>query len=137
MVRVVQRALLAIVVAALAACAGTVSNEPPPSKSFFIFFAMDSAELMSEATEVIERIAGEAKRIEATGVGIVGYASPAGTPSHNLRLSEQRSAAVEEALLARGVPRDVLVRTFHGATPVIGPEIEGQRVEVVVSREKR
>ncbi len=138
MERFVRRAVLAFVVIALAACAGSGSDQPPsPAKSFFVFFAVDSAELMPEANEVIDRIAAEARRIQATGVGIVGYASPAGTPSHNLRLSDQRATAVEVALLSRGVPRAILVRTHHGATPVIGPEIEGQRVEVVVSREQR
>jgi outer membrane protein OmpA-like peptidoglycan-associated protein len=137
MERFARRAVLALVVTTLAACAGSGSDQPPPAKSFFVFFAVDSAELMPEANEVIDRIAAEARRIQATGVGIVGYASPAGTPSHNLRLSDQRATAVEVALLSRGVPQAILVRTYHGATPVVGPEIEGQRVEVVVSREQR
>ena len=136
MARLGRRGLLALVMLTVAACAGSGSDQAaPPAKSFFVFFAVDSAELMPEAAEVIDRIAAEAKRIQATGVGIVGYASPAGTPAHNLRLSDHRATAVEVALLQRGVPRDIVVRTHHGATPVVGPEIEGQRVEVVVSRE--
>mgnify|MGYP003347171392 CR=1 FL=1 len=66
-----------------------------------------------------------------------GYASPVRSSAHNLRLSDMRAAAVEVALRSRGVPGDIIVRTHHGATPIIGPEIEGQRVEVVVSREDR
>ena len=122
----------------VAACAPAADDERlHPPKSFFVFFAVDSIELSPEANEVLDRIAEEARRIQATGVGIVGYASPAGTPAHNLRLSDLRATAVEVALLTRGVPRDIVVRTYHGATPIIGPEIVGQRVEVVVSRAER
>jgi OmpA-OmpF porin, OOP family len=132
--RFMPRAVLAFIVVALAACAGPSA---PPSKSFFVFFAVDGAELRPEAIEVIDRVAAEARNSAATGVRILGHASPAGAPAHNLRLAEERAAAVEAALVARGVPRELLVRTSQGATPVIGPEIEGQRVEVVVVRETR
>lgn len=134
MMRSVRLAVIAAI-GWMAACAPVDSDRVHPAQSFFVFFAVDSAELSPEASEVIDRIADEARRIQATGVGIVGYASPAGPASHNLRLSDLRATAVEVALLSRGVSREIVVRTYHGATPIIGPEIEGQRVEVVVSRE--
>jgi len=130
-----RRSILVAALGLLASCASSGDGPRPPAKSFFVFFAVDSAELSPEAHQIIEQIAQEARRIQATGVGIVGYASPAGTPSHNLRLSDHRAAAVEVALRSRGVPGNIIVRTHHGATPIVGPEIEGQRVEVVVSRE--
>jgi len=135
--RFVPRAMLAFVVIALAACTSDGAGELPPARSFFVFFGADGAELRPEANEVIDRIAGEARRADASGVRIIGHASPAGAPAHNLRLSDERAAAVEAALLLRGVRRELIVRTAQGATPVIGPEIEGQRVEVVIVREKR
>ena len=136
--RCTRRLVLMVAMGLLASCASPESEQQLyPPKSFFVFFAVDSADLTPEANQVIERIAEEARRIQATGVGIVGYASPVGTASHNLRLSDMRATAVEVALRSRGVPGDIIVRTHHGATPIIGPEIEGQRVEVVVSREDR
>lgn len=135
-------AVMLVVLGGLAACATKPAGDKPadgiyPPRSFFVFFPVDSAELTLDANEMLDRIADEARKVSATGVGIVGYASPAGTQSHNVRLSERRAAAVEGGLLARGVDRAILVRTHHGATPIIGPEIEGQRVEVVVSREDK
>lgn len=134
-------ALMLVVLGNAAGCAVGPAGEQPageyPPRSFFVFFPIDSAELTPDADEMLDRIAAEARRSAATGIGIVGYASPAGTPAHNVRLSERRAAAVEAGLLRRGVSRDILVRTHHGATPIIGPEIEGQRVEVVVSRESQ
>lgn len=120
----------------LGACAPTTKPDDAP-KPYVIFFQTDSAELTPQALTVVELIAEEAQRIRATGVGIVGYSGSAGAPGVNLRLSEQRSTAVEAALLARNVPRDIIVRTYHGETKVVGPQIEGQRVEVVVTRETR
>jgi outer membrane protein OmpA-like peptidoglycan-associated protein len=122
-----------------AACAGRGPSEgtPTPPKSFVVFFEGDHAELSPEANLVIERVAAEAKRIQATGVGIAGYSSPAGNQAVNLKLSEERSAAVEGALIARGVPKDIIVRTYHGATEVVGSGVEGRRVEIVVTREAR
>jgi outer membrane protein OmpA-like peptidoglycan-associated protein len=123
----------------LNACAPTSrsGDADTPPKSFVIFFRTDSAELTPEALLEIELIAEEAQRIRATGVGIVGYSGSAGAPAVNLRLSEQRAVAVETALLARNVPPDIIVRTYHGATEVVDGQIEGQRVEVVVTHETR
>ena len=141
MLRGPRRLIVMAAIGLMAACA-PAREEPRqellhPPKSFFVFFPVDSADLTPEAHQVIDRIADEVRRIQATGVGIVGYASPAGTAAHNLRLSDLRATAAEVALLSRGVSRAIIVRTYHGETPVIGPEIEGQRVEVVVSREDR
>lgn len=103
-----------------------------------MFFSSGSAELSPEALRVVDEIADEAARIHATAVGIVGYSSTAGTPAANLRLSEERSAAVEAALLKRHVDRAIVVRTYHGAVQdLAGSGLEGRRVEVVVSREER
>ncbi len=114
-------------------------STPPtqPSKSFFVFFTSDSTELSPEALSVLDLVAEEARQIKATGVGIMGYSSTPGTQSENLRLSDVRSAAVEAALLARNVPRDIVFRSPQGATETIGPTVEGRRVEIVVSREVR
>jgi outer membrane protein OmpA-like peptidoglycan-associated protein len=137
MMRGARRLVVMAALGFMAACAPMGEERLHPPKSFFVFFAVDSVDLSPEAGEVLDRIADEARRIQATGVGIAGYASPAGTPSHNLRLSDLRATAVEVALLSRGVPKEIVVRTYHGATPIIGPEIEGQRVEIVVSLEDR
>jgi OOP family OmpA-OmpF porin len=115
----------------------TKAPEPYKSKSFFVFFPADSAVLTPEANTVIDRAADEAREAKATGVGIVGYTSPTGSAATNRRLADERAAAVEAALLARKVPRDVVFRSAQGPTEVAGPTIEGRRVEIVVSREDR
>jgi outer membrane protein OmpA-like peptidoglycan-associated protein len=130
-------ALAGILLLALGACApaqNPAADTDTPPKSFVIFFQTDSAELTAQGMEVIDRVVDEVQRVHATGVGISGYSGSTGAPAVNLRLSEQRMAAVETALALRQVPRAIIVSTYHGATDVTGPQIEGQRVEIVVSR---
>lgn len=136
--RVLGRFTAAAVMLAVAACSsGPEAPRLTPPRAFTVFFALNSAELTQDAQNILDRVAQEARNMQATGVGIVGYTSPSGTTADNLRLSEQRAGAVEAGLLARGVPRDIVVRVAQGPTQVIGPEIEGQRVEIVVSREDK
>ena len=128
--------LAALILSVAGACAPTMQQVPQyPPRSFFVFFSSGSAELSPEALRVIDEIADEAQRTHATAVGIVGYSSTAGAPAANLRLSEERSAAVEAALVRRKVDRAIIVRTYHGAIQdLAGSGLEGRRVEVVVSR---
>ena len=134
------RPLLAVFLVASFAAACAPREEAPlsPPRSFSVFFPTGTADITPEASVVLDHIAEEARRIGATAVGIVGTSSAAGPSGINLKLSEERAAAVEDALVARNVPRDIVVRTYHGAVQdLAGPELSAQRVEVVVSREAR
>jgi outer membrane protein OmpA-like peptidoglycan-associated protein len=132
------RAVAALALMAVAGCAEKAPQTLTPPKSFVIFFRSDSAGLTSEALVVLDRVAEEARRIKATAVGVTGYTAPSGSPPASLKLSEDRATEVENALLSRGIARDIIVRNYQGAAnDVTGPPIEGQRVEIVVSREKR
>ncbi|HEX9464186.1 MAG TPA: OmpA family protein [Alphaproteobacteria bacterium] len=133
----VRPALAALLLIGIGACASRDAGLYPP-RSFFVFFPPDSAEITPEASTVLDQIADEAQRIHATAVGIVGTSSTPGLPATNLRLSEERAAAVESALLARKIPREIVVRTYQGAVQdLVGPSLAGRRVEVVVSRADR
>jgi outer membrane protein OmpA-like peptidoglycan-associated protein len=133
----VRAALAALLLIGIAACASHDAGLYPP-RSFSVFFPPDSAEITAEASTVLDQIADEALRIHATAVGIVGTSSAPGLPAANLHLSEERAAAVESALIARKVPREIVVRTYQGAVQdLAGPTLEGRRVEVVVSRADR
>jgi outer membrane protein OmpA-like peptidoglycan-associated protein len=132
--RALRPLVAVLVLAGLGACASRDAPLYPP-RSFFIFFPTGSAEITAEGATVLDQIAAEAKRINATAVGIVGTSSASGASTANLRLSEDRAAAVETALGLRQVPRAIIVRTSQGEVQELaGPDLAGQRVEVVVSR---
>jgi outer membrane protein OmpA-like peptidoglycan-associated protein len=122
----------------LAGCTPTAPEPATPPKSFVVFFKLNSAELTPEAATVVEQVVTEVNRIKATGVAITGYSAVRGTPANQVRLSQERAEAVEAQLLARNVARDIISKAYQGATDnVAGPIVEGQRVEIVVTRERR
>jgi outer membrane protein OmpA-like peptidoglycan-associated protein len=123
----------------LTACAPTApSDTGTPPKSFVVFFKLNSAELTAEAATVIEQVVAEVNRIKATGVAITGYSAPRGPQANQVRLSQERADAVEAQLIARNVPREIISKAHQGGDEnVAGPIVEGQRVEVVVTRETR
>jgi hypothetical protein len=133
-----RRFLALLILISLAACATGETPQQSPPRSFFVFFAAGSAEITPDGAAVLDQVAAQAKAIDATAVGIVGYSSASGIPAANLRLSEERSTAVETALALRQLPRAIIVRTYQGPVQeLVWPELSAQRVEIVVSRALR
>lgn len=66
-------------------------------KTYVINFAWDSSGLLGDAKEILNQIPVGAS------VEVAGYASPEGSKSYNLKLSQRRADAVSEYLESRGV----------------------------------
>ena len=108
------------------------------SKSFIVYFPFDDAALTAEARRVASDAARYAADRSADRVTIVGYTDASGSETYNQDLSERRSRAVREALVADGVPEadidmawrgkhDLAVRTPDGVR-----EPANRRVTIVV-----
>jgi len=61
---------------------------------------------------------------------VVGFADRTGPVAHNRALSERRAEAVEKALIAKGLPRELFRVAAIGADPAIDLAVRGRRVEV-------
>jgi OOP family OmpA-OmpF porin len=68
-----------------------------------ILFAPGRATLTPEASAVVDQVAAIANRFDGVQIGVVGHTDTDGDAGRNLTLSEQRAAAVRDALAARGV----------------------------------
>ena len=68
-----------------------------------ILFAPGRATLTPEASAVVDQVAAIANRFAGVQIAVVGHTDTDGDASRNLTLSEQRAAAVRDALVARGV----------------------------------
>src|SRR5207244_12064961 len=66
-------------------------------------FALDRADLSDGAQTTLAALIRELAENPALTVDLEGYTDRRGTPAHNLRLSEQRAAAVPRSLSGRGV----------------------------------
>lgn len=112
--------------AALAGCqsAGDQSHRPhmpamfaPPVCDDFsvsIYFEAESAAISPEAQALIRSAAGHARRCEVKGIDVVGLTDAQGAPGANLKLSQDRAAAVTAALAAHGLGKAPINTTGVG-----------------------
>jgi hypothetical protein len=108
-----MRMALALVVCIGIACC-TTSNKPPPDTALVVFFPPNSALLLPKAARLINRVAADANRQGA----IVEVSGPAAKPKSRRKpsLEEQRTIAVEHALIAAGV-EEKRVHRVNAAAP--------------------
>jgi outer membrane protein OmpA-like peptidoglycan-associated protein len=82
-----------------------------------INFPTGSAEIPSDATEIIRRSADAIKRVPAgSKIEISGHTDNTGDAAANMALSQARADAVRHALVAAGVPAETLVAKAYGAS---------------------
>ena len=85
---------------------------PPPAASYTdlgpykIYFPYNKYNLTKEALAAVKEIAAQVKGKKIQRVHIEGDTDTSGSDSYNQQLSDKRSAAVREALIAEGVPAD-------------------------------
>jgi len=80
-----------------------------------IFFETDSAEIQSRSFPIIDQVAATLiGNPQITLIEIQGHADERSSDEYNIRLTTDRAAAVLEALVARGVPRERLRSAGYG-----------------------
>lgn len=95
---------------------------PPPARvvcdgtSFVVYFEHDRSFLTDQANEVITNEVNDiaARNCIYSSVLIQGHADTSGNPRYNIALSERRVTVVSEALVARGVPADLMTGEAFG-----------------------
>jgi outer membrane protein OmpA-like peptidoglycan-associated protein len=93
--------------------------------------------LTPDAKPVIAEVVALVKDNPAFNLSVNGYTDEIGTSDHNLKLSQDRAAAVVDALAAAGIARDRLRSAgFGAAAPIADNETpegraKNRRVELV------
>ena len=85
----------------MTACAGSAPT-PMPLDAYHVDFATDSYAIDGTGKQAIAAAAEAAAARKDAKVTVVGRTDPSGSPSYNMQLSEQRAAAVHDALIATG-----------------------------------
>ncbi len=88
-----------------------------------ILFEPSSAVLDGSAFEVIDRLAQLAQQFAGVAITVEGHTDSDGVPIENLQLSQDRAAAVQAALLERGLT-DVDALGFGSEQPVLVDGVE-------------
>jgi outer membrane protein OmpA-like peptidoglycan-associated protein len=127
-------ALLLIFALLLAGCQSrdtpTTSLDTKLPAIFIIFFRAGSADLTEDANASIARAADA---VHATRPGQVAIASGV-AQGDNLKLAQPRYLAVQQALIAKGVSTNIIVRSaLPDASLPTGPAAD-TRVEIILTR---
>ncbi|MEW4447430.1 OmpA family protein [Qipengyuania sp. JC766] len=86
-----------------------------------IRFEESSVEISSASDQLIEEVASALRPCLGAEIAIEGHTDNSGPAEENTALSYQRAAAVREALVAKGIPRDALrARGLGSSEPVEG-----------------
>lgn len=87
-----------------------------------ILFEANSAQLTAESGAVVEQLAARAARLDGTTIVVVGHTDSDGNTATNQRLSENRAAAVLDALVARGLDAATMSSDGRGSTAPVTDE---------------
>lgn len=74
----------------------------------YIFFDFDKSDITKESEETLDKVANILKKNSGHKYLIIGYTDMWGTPTYNIALSQRRAKAVVDALVKRGVPKEML-----------------------------
>ncbi|MDP2290857.1 MAG: OmpA family protein [Actinomycetota bacterium] len=84
-----------------------------------ILFDKGSTTISLSSLATVQKVAGIAKRYAGVSIDVRGHTDSEGDPGRNLTLSQQRAAAVRDALVVLGVPADQLTSQGFGLTQPI------------------
>jgi outer membrane protein OmpA-like peptidoglycan-associated protein len=107
-------------------------------QQYVVLFALDSAELDSEAMATIAAVAQEFQRTGSARISLRGHTDTSGYAEYNQALSERREQAVTGELVRQGVPAAEISGIAVGeADPAVPtgdgvPEAQNRRVEIAL-----
>jgi outer membrane protein OmpA-like peptidoglycan-associated protein len=79
-----------------------------------IHFALNKADLSSDISGFLDKVAGVIKRCDGFNITIDGHTDRTGPDAFNMRLSEERAETVRAALVERGVSSQRLIARGYG-----------------------
>ena len=103
-----------------------------------LLFDVDGAKLKPGGIAEVQRIAATLADRPGRRVEIEGHTDSTGSENYNLQLSEDRAAAVRQALIEAGVPADqIMARGYGESYPVATNETQSgrqqnRRVELII-----
>lgn len=86
-----------------------------------INFDTGSANISVDLKVLVDSIAAEMKNCSGTTIEIAGHTDNSGNPDTNMKLSQDRAIAVENAMKADGVPGDRMIAKGYGQIQPLDP----------------
>ncbi len=111
---------------------------PAAAANFIVYFDFNSDKLNPAALKVVDDAVAEYKKRGRASVTLAGHADKSGSSAYNQRLSKRRADAVLSAMVARGVPANVVTEQAFGEDRPAVPTADGvkearnRRVEITL-----
>jgi outer membrane protein OmpA-like peptidoglycan-associated protein len=108
-------------------------------KSYLVFFDFDSSQLTPDAQSIVATAAADALAGNSARLDVTGHTDRSGSDAYNQALSIRRATSVQNALIANGVPADLIVIRGAGESEPLVPTADGvrepqnRRVEIVIN----
>jgi outer membrane protein OmpA-like peptidoglycan-associated protein len=118
--------------------AGALAAAPRAPLVHILYFQTGLVELDPRSRGDLAAAIAAAKGTAYVDISVVGHADATGSDAYNSALSLKRAQIVRDALVAAGVPSEVIEIAYHGAnnplvpTPRGVPELRNRRVEVTI-----
>jgi len=97
----------------LTACQQQQAATAPAQKNYTVYFDTNSAALSGEASATVGQVAA-AFKAGGRSVAVTGHTDTTGAADYNLQLSQQRAAAVKDALQRNGVAGEAIAALGYG-----------------------
>ena len=118
-----------------------VAPTPPPQAvcetgPYIVFFNWDSADITSDAAQILDSAASAYANCGNASVMLAGYTDTSGTVQYNLGLAARRNASVRDYLTSRGIGSGMInSQAFGEANPRVPTadgvrELQNRRVEI-------
>jgi len=110
----------------------------PPARDYLVYFDFNKTDIRPDAASVLDRVAKAIITTGAESVTLIGHADTAGHASYNQWLSEQRTFAVHQYLLGKGIAAEVIAKGRGEEDPRVSTsdgveEQENRRVEIEIN----
>lgn len=106
--------------------------------TFLILFDFDKSDINARAQAVVKQILASYHSGATQAVSVTGHTDRSGTDQYNEALSQRRAEAVRAALIAGGIPADLITTAWRGETENAVPTADGvreqanRRAEVII-----
>ena len=119
-----------------------LNGNAPAGQSFAfdaVTFESDSTRLTSTSNDQLGQLAAVLKAYPTVVIAVEGHTDNTGDPASNKKLSEDRAAAVKDALVGMGVPAERVTSTGWGAEKPIASndteegKLKNRRVEISIT----
>lgn len=118
--------------------AAAAAPAPGAPANFIVYFDFNSDKLNPAALKVVDEAAAEFKKRGRANITLAGHTDKSGSSAYNQRLSKRRADAVLSAMVARGVPANIVTEQAFGEDRPAVPTADGvkearnRRVEITI-----